>query len=92
MFYGIIGDMAVRLFIQELAREKGHNMTSLHFDARIPISTMQRYWHGVGVDGKPLQAINLTHLDALCRVLGCEVGDILRRVPDDGESEGSNAD
>jgi len=28
------------------------------------------------------KAVRFTTLDALCRVLGCQPGDILRRVPD----------
>ncbi|SLM89169.1 helix-turn-helix domain-containing protein [Brachybacterium nesterenkovii] len=29
------------------------------------------------------KAVRFTTLDAICRVLGCEVGDVLRHVPDD---------
>jgi hypothetical protein len=47
------------------------------------MSTTQRYWHGVGSSGAPLRSISLEHLDLLCRVLGVEVGDLLRRVSDE---------
>lgn len=35
------------------------------------------------------KAVRFTTLDAICRVLDCQPGDVLRRVPDDGENSES---
>ncbi|MEV4904591.1 helix-turn-helix transcriptional regulator [Streptomyces albidoflavus] len=32
------------------------------------------------------KAVRFSTLDAICRVLDCQPGDLLRRVPDDGEA------
>jgi DNA-binding Xre family transcriptional regulator len=74
--------MTVRLFLREIAEKQGFNMSTLQREARLPMSTMQRYWHGVGVTGEPLQSISLLHVDVLCEVLNCQVGDLLRKVSD----------
>ncbi|MER5198880.1 helix-turn-helix domain-containing protein [Streptomyces sp. NPDC002755] len=34
------------------------------------------------------KAVRFSTLDAICRPLGCRPGDVLRRVPDEGESDG----
>lgn len=34
------------------------------------------------------KAVRFTRLDAICRTLGCQPGDVLRWVPDDGAEEG----
>lgn len=31
------------------------------------------------------KAVRFTTLDAICRTLGCQPGDVLRWIPDDGE-------
>jgi DNA-binding Xre family transcriptional regulator len=81
--------MAVRLFLKEIANNQGISMSELQRRTLLPMSTTQRYWHGVGAKGEPLQSINLDHIDRLCEVLGVNVGDLLRRV--EVESEHGNA-
>ncbi|MEU6551473.1 helix-turn-helix transcriptional regulator [Streptomyces sp. NPDC046915] len=34
------------------------------------------------------KAVRFTTLDAICRTLGCQPGDVLRWVPDDGADDG----
>lgn len=34
------------------------------------------------------KAVRFTTLDAICRTLGCQPGDVLRWVPDEGEEDG----
>nr|ALS90790.1 helix-turn-helix protein [uncultured bacterium] len=70
----------VRLFVREVAERQGLNMSQLQRKALLPMSTAQRYWHGVGADGRPLTSIDLRHVDTLCQVLNCDVGELLRRV------------
>ena len=69
----------MRLFVQEVARQRGLNMSQLQRRASLPMSTMQRYWHGTGSSGEPLTSVDLRHLETLCAVLECEVGELLRR-------------
>jgi DNA-binding Xre family transcriptional regulator len=77
-----VGDrVTVRVFVRDVAERAGLNMSQLQRRAQLPMSTMQRYWHGVGAEGQPLTSIDLRHIDTLCEVLGVEVGDLLRRVP-----------
>lgn len=70
----------VRLFVKEVADKQGIIMSELQRRTLLPMSTVQRYWRGVGAHGEPLTSIDLRHVDTLCRVLGCDVGEILRRV------------
>src|SRR5215212_11878709 len=70
----------VQLYVREIAEQQGLNMSQLQRKAALPMGTVQRYWHGTGVQGQPLTSIDLRHIDTLCAVLGCEVGDLLRRI------------
>ncbi|MFH9424683.1 helix-turn-helix domain-containing protein [Streptomyces sp. NPDC017529] len=38
------------------------------------------------------KAVRFTTLDAICRTLGCQPGDVLRWVPDEGTDEGRSPD
>ncbi|MFD3310610.1 helix-turn-helix domain-containing protein [Streptomyces sp. NPDC058694] len=38
------------------------------------------------------KAVRFTTLDAICRTLDCQPGDVLRWVPDDDTNDGENAD
>ncbi|MEV5599611.1 helix-turn-helix transcriptional regulator [Streptomyces sp. NPDC052496] len=38
------------------------------------------------------KAVRFTTLDAICRTLGCQPGDVLRWVPDDGTDDDGEAD
>lgn len=69
----------VRLYVQEVAKRQGLTMSELQRRTLLPMSTTQRYWRGVGAEGAPLTSIDLRHVDTLCRVLSCDVGDLLRR-------------
>lgn len=70
----------VRLFVKDVADGQGIRMAELQRRTLLPMSTIQRYWHGVGASGEPLTSIDLRHVDTLCRVLNCGVGDLLRQV------------
>jgi DNA-binding Xre family transcriptional regulator len=73
----------VRLFVKEIAQERGFSMSRLQREARLPMPTMQRYWSGKGQEGKPLDSVKLMHLDSICKTLGCSVADILRNVDEE---------
>jgi DNA-binding Xre family transcriptional regulator len=77
--------MTVKLNIQEIAGQRGLNMSQLQREARMPMATMQRYWHATGQGGAPLTSVDLRHLDRLCKALKCTVGDILVYTPDESE-------
>jgi DNA-binding Xre family transcriptional regulator len=79
--------MTVKLFVQDIAKERGFNMASLQREARIPMATIQRYWHGKGQKGDPLKSVDLENLDRLCAALNCEVGDIIKRVQESQEPQ-----
>lgn len=70
----------VRLFVKDVAGQQGITMSELQRRTLLPMSTVQRYWRGVGARGEALTSIDLRHVDTLCRVLTCDVGDLLRRV------------
>ena len=76
----------MRLFIKEVAESRGLNMSQLQRRAQLPMSTIQRYWHNMGVKEQPLDSVRLEHLNAICEALGCEAGDIVRRVPAESAS------
>lgn len=74
----------MKLFVKDVAEARGLNMSQLQRRAQLPMSTIQRYWHGQGIKkGEPIDSVRLVHLNALCDALQCEPGDIVRRIPID---------
>jgi len=55
-------------------KQKGYNTTTIRREKLLPQSTLQYIR-----DGKPVGA---SALDALCRLLECQPGDLLEWVPD----------
>lgn len=68
----------MKLCVREVASGQGITISELQRRTLLPMSTTQRYWHGMGASG-PLKAINLNHLETLCVVLDCNVDDLLKK-------------
>lgn len=64
----------------QLAR---HKMSIAHFAHAVGITTANI---AVLKNGRA-KAVRFTTLDAICRVLDCQPGDVLRWVPDDAEAD-----
>lgn len=69
----------------QLAR---HNMSVGEFAAAVGITPANI---AVLKNGRA-KAVRFTTLDAICRTLNCQPGDVLRHVPDDGPGEGPTPD
>jgi DNA-binding Xre family transcriptional regulator len=69
-----------RLRIQELARNKGFNISQLQLRTGVAMGTMRRYWYGTR-DGKSdserLQEVDLSILGAIARVLEVRLVDLI---------------
>jgi DNA-binding Xre family transcriptional regulator len=75
--------MSVKLNIPAIAEKRGFNMSQLQREARMPMATMQRYWHATGKGGAPLTSVDLRHLDRLCKALKCDISDLLVFMDDE---------
>ena len=76
--------MAIRISIDRLLAERG--MSVGEFAAVIGITPANV---AVLKNGRA-KAVRFTTLDAICRVLDCQPGDILRRVPAGPKNEGES--
>jgi hypothetical protein len=69
-----------KLRIQELARNKGFNISQLQLRTGVAMGTMRRYWYGTR-DGKSdserLQEVDLSILGAIARVLEVRLVDLI---------------
>jgi DNA-binding Xre family transcriptional regulator len=73
----------IRLRVQELAGERGIEMSVLARRADIGMTTMRRVWHNSATGskgGEPLESVNLKVLEDIADVLGVEPGELLKRV------------
>ena len=72
-------EMAVRLRVKEVAREKGISMGKLHRAADVSYKTIKRIY------SDPFYATTTITLGKLAKVLGVPPGDLIEEVPDDIE-------
>jgi DNA-binding Xre family transcriptional regulator len=72
-------EMAVRLRVKEVAREKGISMGKLHRQADVSYKTIKRIY------SDPFYATTTITLGKLAKVLGVPPGDLIEEVPDDRE-------
>lgn len=70
-------DMAVRLRVKEVAREKGISMGKLHRQADVSYKTIKRIY------SDPFYATTTITLGKLAKVLGVPPGELIEEVPDD---------
>lgn len=84
----------VRLRVRELAEAKNLNMSQLQRLSGTTLPTVRRYWYNTG-DGKadsdkPLQEVNLGALEAIARVLGVGVRDLIENGGESTEAPGNS--
>ena len=72
-------EMAVRLRVKEVAREKGISMGKLHRAADVSYKTIKRIY------SDPFYATTTITLGKLAKVLGVPPGDLIEEVSDDIE-------
>jgi putative transcriptional regulator len=66
--------MAIRIRLRELLEKRGMAQTELQARSGLGYSTINALYHG------KTERVEFATLEALCAVLGCEVGDILQHV------------
>ena len=72
-------NMAVRLRVKEVAREKGISMGKLHRAADVSYKTIKRIY------SDPFYATTTVTLGKLAKVLGVPPGELIEEVPDGPE-------
>lgn len=72
-----IHDMAVRLKVKEVAKEKGISMGKLHRQADVSYKTIKRIY------SDPFYATTTVTLGKLAKVLGVPPGELIEEVPDE---------
>lgn len=78
-------DMAVRLRVKEVAREKGISMGKLHRQADVSYKTIKRIY------SDPFYATTTITLGKLAKVLGVPPGELIEEVPDNVQEEEQKA-
>lgn len=68
--------MAIRVRLRELLERRGMAQTELQARSGLGYSTINALYHG------KTERVEFATLEALCEVLGCEVGDVLEYVPE----------
>jgi len=68
--------MAIRVRLKELLEKRGMAQTELQARSGLGYSTINALYH------EKTERIEFATLETLCEVLECEVGDILRCVPE----------
>jgi len=76
-------DMAVRLRVREVAKEKGFSMGRLHRQADVSYKTIKRIY------SDPFYATTTITLGKLAKVLGVPPGDLIEEAPDDVDESGT---
>lgn len=62
-----------KLFLAELAEQKGYAKKDIHFGTQLSYPTIQRYWDGKG------KQVDLEVLEVLCDFLNCTPSDMIRK-------------
>lgn len=70
-----LSEMAARFRLKELLEEKGMSQSELVRRAGVSYPTIN------GMVGNRTTRVDLSTLDAISKVLGCEPGDLLEREP-----------
>jgi putative transcriptional regulator len=71
--------MAVEVRLKEIRNERGISQNELARRLEMSLANVQKIEYGKA------KSIPLDTLDKLCKILRCEVGELLVRVPDDDE-------
>lgn len=69
-----------KLRVQDVARERGLNLSQLQKQAGVTMPSVRRYWYNTGngkTTGEPLREVDLSVLAAIARALGVEARDLI---------------
>jgi putative transcriptional regulator len=66
----------IRIYLSRLLGERRWTQADLARKTGIRAATINDYYNEFAV------RVNLEHLDKICEVLGCELGDLIQRIPD----------
>lgn len=66
----------IRIHLSRLLGERRWTQADLARKTGIRAATINELYHEIA------ERVNLEHLDTICDVLGCELGDLIERVPD----------
>lgn len=72
--------MTARLNVRKVAEARGASITSLHFETRLALGTVRRYWYGTSdgrEDGPRMAEIDLEKLGKIANALGVCTLDLL---------------
>lgn len=70
----------IRIRLSTLLGEKRWTQADLARRTGIRANTINDYYHEMA------DRVNLEHLDRICEVLGCDLSDLIERVPDEASS------
>ncbi len=79
-----------KLRVQEVAKERGLNLSQLQKKAGVTMPSVRRYWYNTRdgkVEGEALREVDLTVLGAIAKALGVEARDLI--VNGEGHSDAS---
>lgn len=71
----------IRIRLSTLLGEKRWTQADLARRTGIRANTINDYYHEM------TDRVNLGHLDKICEVLGCDLCDLIRRVPNEDSSQ-----
>lgn len=69
-----------KLKVQEIARERGMNLSQLQKAAQVTMPSVRRYWYNTRdgkAEGEPLKEVDLTVLGAIAAALGVDARDLI---------------
>lgn len=67
----------IRIYLSRLLGERRWTQSDLARKTGIRPNTINEYYHELA------QRVNLEHLDLMCEALGCDLSELISRVPDD---------
>lgn len=71
-----------RLRLQELAKERGLNISQIQRQAGLEMGMVRRYWYNEGTRG-PLTEVNLVALAKLAEVLEVRLSELIEDDPEE---------
>ena len=66
----------IRIYLSRLLGERRMTQADLARKTGIRAATINEYYNELAV------RVNLEHLDKICSILGCELEELIQRVPD----------
>lgn len=66
----------IRIYLSRLLGERRWTQADLARKTKIRAATINEYYNEFA------ERVKLEHLDLICEALGCELGELIQRVPD----------